>query len=923
MAHATLQTATGTIVNHGLTFWYDEFTDDEKQQEQQEVLNDYPGTSPTYYTKLDGTSQELLPTNEYNCWGFTFDPRRCVISSGTDVQNILNDNANPVPDGSVEIGDVICYRNYGGIQHTGRVCEVDSQGHATLIRSKWGGWGEYLHPPLTVPSSYGTDISYWRMHTHLQGRAVLFIKDNSLDTSFQCSSVPFGASPDIWVDSDLDGNPDPEPIANQINHVYATVRNEGTVVINNVEVRFYWADPAGGIPPSDWNLIGTFTIPSISANSQAEAGPVSWTPQSVPETQCLLVIANGGDSIIDDYEPDPIVYPFDVRWENGIAMKIVNFGRELIDVEMVMDVSDSMNSPSPSDPGGDSKLTMMKQAVTMITDFLHDNSQVNDRMGLVWFTDDASEYVNPYGQKLLPIQANSADLRAEINAHGTGTCTAMGAGLQTAFDTLASSTQQRFVILCTDGMQNVEPKVVKEGSHYEIKNGGGWLCGSGYSSVPEQPGVDITTYDTCIHTIGVGITATYASLLEEIANETGGFYRGTDDPENDLDLIYFVDLCNCLAGGSPAIVHHNTGIFYPEGCEAVENFYLNRSIRKITVMLSWKESQGANLIFWLKNPDGIVLNLHDEMKIFENHCLATIYLPKQQDGEELAYIGQWQMIIRGEIPGSHADYHAFVIGDDHEIKYQIGYPRRLYEVGDFLPIRIDLTELKKPISKVNEILMETAHLHVPLPELFAEYRVSSYELRQKLNVGMVGKTQKGPIIQKIEAMASDPRFRERLKPSRNYLSLRKGELECKIEEKEILIPVLLKQPGLHTFKVAVQCETPENGPVHRTDMVSVNVGPGKADPKLSRVNLMGISAKNREGWLINVTPRNERGQLLGPGLGHEFKVIIGKKELEIEVEDRLDGTYQIELSQPRTKAKRDHLPVNIMFRGRSVWKGLI
>lgn len=95
------------------------------------------------------------------------------------------------------------------------------------------------------------------------------------------------------------------------------------MAINNVEVRFYWADSSGGIPPAAWNLIGTLTLHSIAANSNVVAGPISWTPQPTPAHQCLLVIANGGDGITVDNEPDPIVYPFNVRWENCISMKNV------------------------------------------------------------------------------------------------------------------------------------------------------------------------------------------------------------------------------------------------------------------------------------------------------------------------------------------------------------------------------------------------------------------------------------------------------------------------------------------------------------------------------------------------------------------------------------------------------------------------
>lgn len=310
----------GTIINHSNPV--DTWTANEKQDLQQQYLAAYPGISPTYYTHLNLSVEELLPTRCYNCWGFTFDPRQCWISSGNDVQNILDHNGVSVPEGDIKPGDVICYRYNGGITHTGRVWSVDETGHASLIRSKWGSLGEYLHPPDLVPSVYGTDLSYWRC-THLQGRARLFIKDSINDDSYQYSPSPFWVSPDIWVDNDLDGSPDDSPIAGRTNHLYAKIRNVGTVPISNVEIRFYWADPSGGIPPSDWNLIGTYVIANLNALSDITTGPVTWIPERTPQHQCLLVIANGGDSIVVSGEPDPIVYPFNVRWENSIGMKNV------------------------------------------------------------------------------------------------------------------------------------------------------------------------------------------------------------------------------------------------------------------------------------------------------------------------------------------------------------------------------------------------------------------------------------------------------------------------------------------------------------------------------------------------------------------------------------------------------------------------
>ncbi|MCG9969689.1 redoxin domain-containing protein [Pelotomaculum terephthalicicum JT] len=599
----------------------------------------------------------------------------------------------------------------------------------------------------------------------------------------------------------------------------------------------------------------------------------------------------------------------------GHLMDVV-YMREPIDLEMVMDVSDSMNSSPPG--GGDPKLEIMKTAATIITDFLKDHGQTDDRMGLVWFTDDASEYQNTLHQKLLPIPGNWADLRSQINAHGTGMYTAMGAGLQTAFDTLtAGSANKRFAILCTDGMQNIEPKVTQVGSHFEIIDSGGWVAGA-HSSVPAHPGVDITSYDTCIHTIGIGIQATYAGLLQDIANATGGFYRGTNDPENDLDLIYLLDLCNCMAGGSPAVAHHSTGRLDAGECEAVEYFYLNRSARKITVILSWNKSEGGDLTFWLYGPDGSLLHLGQEMKLFENHCLATVYLPVDQNGVRLTHVGRWRMVIRGETLGSGADYHAFVIAEDREVHFHLEPPKRIYEVGDILPIRIKLTESQKPVVRVKDIIMETAQLRVTPAELCSRYKVSAYELAAQTKSALSG-YKNSPLAAKLKALAADPAYKELLKPVRKRSSLLEGSLECQTDEKEIVIPVTLKQPGLVSYKVSINCETPQSGPIYRTDMVTVYVGPGKADPGQTKVSRTVILGEKHTGALIIMTPKNEYGQLLGPGLGHEFSATDGRQSVDITVTDQLDGTYRMEIvNLARSKGET---PISIQYRGKSIWKG--
>jgi hypothetical protein len=404
------------------------------------------------------------------------------------------------------------------------------------------------------------------------------------------------------------------------------------------------------------------------------------------------------DAIIEKYLPG---YYSNDAYVEGLLLDVI-WMRDPVDIEMVMDISGSMNDPAPGDPGGDSKLTLMQRSANIVTDYLEDNGQTDDRLGLVWFESAVNEY-QVGGDKLFPVQTNAATLRTQIDAPTAGGCTAMGGGLQSAFDTLADDgVNDRSAILLTDGMQNVNPMVSKVGGHYEIIDSGGWCapqCG-----VTPHPGTNITTYNTRVHTIGVGILASYTTLLQEVADQTEGFYRGTNDPDVDLDLLYIVDLCHCMAGGSPAVSFHSVGILYQEKCFAEEVFSVNRTTRKITVILDWQRARQCSLTFWLYSPDGSLIDLHREMRHFEDHCMATVYLPANFQEEQWSHVGQWRILIRGEMVKDRADYHAFVISEDREVKFSLDYPRRVYEVGDVLPIRAVFKEFDRPVYKLNDLM---------------------------------------------------------------------------------------------------------------------------------------------------------------------------------------------------------------------------
>jgi hypothetical protein len=129
---------------------------------------------------------------------------------------------------------------------------------------------------------------------------------------------------------------DVNPVFGKVNRVWVTVRNRGDIDVTNARVRYYWANPFAGFAPSNWQLIpgttghpnptNTFTVP---ANSSVAAPYVEWVPAPVPGVsdpahQCLLAIAHINDDPKDRNNPDPLVYPFEIAWDNNIAARNVH-----------------------------------------------------------------------------------------------------------------------------------------------------------------------------------------------------------------------------------------------------------------------------------------------------------------------------------------------------------------------------------------------------------------------------------------------------------------------------------------------------------------------------------------------------------------------------------------------------------------------
>ncbi|HXH37864.1 MAG TPA: VWA domain-containing protein [Thermoanaerobaculia bacterium] len=589
------------------------------------------------------------------------------------------------------------------------------------------------------------------------------------------------------------------------------------------------------------------------------------------------------------------------------AILEVVYKRDPVDLELVVDVSDSMNTTPSSAPSGDSKLLLLKQAANIVVDVLTEHAQANDRMGLVRFTDDVSEF-SLGGVKLLPLGANEASLRGQIDTLTTGMYTAMGAGLQTAFDTLTSQgTQKRFAILCTDGMQNIQPKVTPVDGHFEIIDSDGWVAGA-HASVPPHPGVDIASYNTHVHTIGIGATSEWEPALQGVADQTGGFYRSTTDPQTDLALIYAVDLCSCLAHGSPAVVRHASGALDANG-EATEGFYLNRSARKVTVAVFWPASEHGSLMFWLHGPDGTLIPLYDAMKLHPDRSVATLLLPVDVDGRTVNHVGYWTVDVRGEAGvAGPVEFQLLVIAEDRETKCIINYPRKTYAVGDVVPLHLRMSNSEAEHRFV-DVALETIRPVIPVAEALHRVPKSRVKVKQSKTAH---RDVRAHISEKLRSMAADPEWRDLLRTERTQSSLRGGTLECAAAAHEVTVPLRLTQPGVTSYRIETLCETADGGPVARMTYVSVFAKPGQASQKLSGVGV----ARQKTKLVLTVTPRNKLGHLFGPGLGGEIEVTTKGEPTKAVVHDLLDGSYEVEIPLRAVGPK-----TSLLVGGQTLWAG--
>jgi len=549
--------------------------------------------------------------------------------------------------------------------------------------------------------------------------------------------------------------------------------------------------------------------------------------------------------------------------------------RDPVDVSLVLDLSGSMLSPACA--GCDSRLQVLKDAVEIFVQLWTVFAIPEDRMGLTYFRTNISEFT-PGGEALFPVAANAAAMIADVQGQTTvgANLTAMGGGLQTAINRLDEPARPRSIILFTDGMQNVNPMV--DAATLEIADQPG-RPPSGVS--PTMPPTDLNAaLGRKVNTIGVGATPAFVDLLDDIAGDTGGVFKLTTAPDDDLRQFYIEELVDALRNFSPQLVGYRRGTL--AGQTATEAFMSNATASRVVLKLSWK--RGAKFDFTVEK-DGVPLVRAGRFIEGPFYKIFIIDVPAANGGgQSISAAGEWRMRISGS---AGAAYEAAAIVDEEELDYDFSIGGANHIAGVPLPLRVELSFGGKPITDANV----TARLLTP--QIGLGTLLATSPTPSKLS-GFAYEPGATDAQRKYQLLLGSDAFQRQLRPAEQTVALQhtgNGVYSATFDRTSFA--------GPYTAVFDVAGKRADIGTYARTERRTVNVRFGRAILEASNLRLVAVErTRGTRVYDLHVRPVDAAGNVLGPDYGDRLAVLVNGTRVAGQPRDLLDGTYVFTIAVP-------------------------
>lgn len=602
--------------------------------------------------------------------------------------------------------------------------------------------------------------------------------------------------------------------------------------------------------------------------------------------------------------------------------------RKAVKVAMVLDISGSMSLPTPGDlvdytPRWD----VLKTAVKTFAEKFETSRLPGDSLALTYFTTYTIQpvfatnhnFIEITTSDLLPASNRSSSIiDTDLNLPGRHPLytTAMGLGLMDGRSKLRNNNTapdgaNKIVVLFTDGLQNVYPRVTTDGVTLEDARK---LNDCNPCTLPQQ----IIHY----HTISMGAGMDVPIILKTIALANSGLdFNSTIGDGAELNDFFTQHWQEIVNPGSPQTLSRKRGDSVAGSVS--HTFTVNNNVNTILFELLSRESDSMTINI-AKDDENLIpsINYHDA-----NHKLAGFRLPHNYNGNVFKSGGDWEVILKGN---SDKKYSLTCLVDDYYLDYELSLNKSIFTVGDSIRFSGKLYYAGEPVKpgifKVEAVVLKPGD---DLGDL-----LSNYATPDTLQLNDV----EDPAQQKFQILLnSDSSFYHSLLPAEQIVELvpdTMGIYSGSFASTELC--------GIYRIIYLLKGDIPLNGHAERTKLSEALFVFGNVEEETPIVvhnppAPIIDSTKYKNLTAVQVKPRNKYGHLMGPGFKSVIKVVINPpKKINSasmvsfetgssgayvkEIKDNLDGSYLIYIADI---PKNTNPNIRISIRGETLYEGKI
>ena len=526
--------------------------------------------------------------------------------------------------------------------------------------------------------------------------------------------------------------------------------------------------------------------------------------------------------------------------------------------------------------------------------------------------------LSPLDHTAITSIGNLVDLGGGILSPGGGT--SVGAGLEFVEPSVMPvepDTRNQYVVLFTDGDQNIAPYVVFNDDQVRINQTqndpviGGPVKDFAADGDPNTTDVQLCPFALRSDNPGDSLGTQFNDDIATRRCLGHSLTTVSVDPGEPELIQYFLEiLSSALIGDKLEVAAVRQGQVSQAKGYGEESFFISRRDVAFTVLLAWNERFNGIAEAWLEK-DGVVFpaaqnRIHGRVFEAETTLAVTLREPYCSRGKCVDPEGEWKLFFKPFFEvGKTFTYNAVLTADNALVASRFSAEQPRPGVGETLILEAHLQEGGQPITGLPE---GSVRAIVKRPEKSLGTVLGRAEVKPtRPQEG----DQVGPAGLKAAAMLKDPNHREAL-----LATLLHGNLEVvKLHEAE---PGVYRAKytdtvaeGAYALEFLVDGETAENGRITRTFTFTRYV-PVVPDPEAtwSTAEIREVDCPRPPRGIsypagcfeLRLTPIDRSKNLLGPGKTNLFSVPERAGWMLAPARDHLDGSYTVRLA-PRKKGQ--------------------